>query len=1170
MLVLLAIKIKCHLKKHLTTNLYNNNINQQLATMKKTLLATTALAALLPLSANAEWTRITSVDQLKAGVDYVLVNDNSSLVMTADPTASANSSFRQGASVEITNGTTISEVPASAAILRVEKVGSDWAIRQTNGTTPGYLTPTSTTYRTIGTTSTPTPMSFHFMTATDVENSKDNAGKTAFITGSAVITAKNQSDKNILGIFKNGVNGVAVPTFQFCDQNDQPVSFYVDSKATGTDFVNWTTDPKNGAIVSELETITFTFEGCTKIDFSDDATLDDIVLSRNGENVSGFSTNMRGLVFGISFRGAAAPTAPGIYTLNIKAGTFDFYMADGSKQPSPEIITTVQIAGVEPTFTFSPANNSNVNEISSFTLEFGNVADWDLGADADLDMFVAKRDGMVISSPNCRWSGNPLPFSYRDALTEGGTYTFEWAAGMFELTLEDGSKTASPAITYTLNIAKSNAPTEFEADPANGSTVKSLEEFSISFPYATTAEISNNASHKISKEGSDYDFTGSFTLSTSDNKTFTFRHQPQIDEESRTLTDGKYFITFTEGSFLINGSEKSPEMNLAYTVDVNLVQGNTLKNYITGSFPEEEIPLTITQSDYGMNRIYMNVSREVTINKGCTGKIELWKDGNKLSEVTTTPDYSKDIYAEAVGGAAFGSSDAGSIIISFGSGERFEEGKYQVKVPADFFMSGSEMLGAATFNYCIGIGDWTPTKTVDLSNPSEKNTEVVSNGGLKQIIVAPYYTTMVLNETTLRDADATFGVTKLTIPGARATATLYRVEGKTKTAVAEFSLNSPDIDEETNSLIPGTTPTGSLAYFRQGKIVFNLDDKYNTPVKKNGDYVLEMPWNFFRYQSAYDEVKEWPEFENSNFTPGIYSYAFTVTGGRDADAPDQTYTISPEAGSYNPYPTVTLTYDGCSNIVVKEGAKAELYYGSTSTTPKYYLNITSEGNKVILTPESPITEVPAGDYTTLKLVVREGSYDLTYNGKDYSNYEVIYNDYKMKVISACPDAVPVLNYDNLTAADLLTINFEFSSSYEGTIANSGVVAAGNIKIYRMNEDGTETMVNGFKSWKFNDDKTGFSIVFKGTEANLTAGNYELRIPARTYKVTNNGTTEYNVAQVYPFSLGTTGVDGIESDNTLYNVFTFSGICVLRNANAEELNNLQPGLYIINGKKVMVK
>ncbi|MDE6217428.1 MAG: hypothetical protein K2F64_00315, partial [Muribaculaceae bacterium] len=685
------------------------------------------------------------------------------------------------------------------------------------------------------------------------------------------------------------------------------------------------------------------------------------------------------------------------------------------------------------------------------------------------------------------------------------------------------------------NIAKSNAPTEFEADPANGSTVKSLEEFSISFPYATSAEITNNASHKISKEGSDYDFTGSFTLSTSDNKTFTFRHQPQIDEESRTLTDGNYTITFTAGSFLINGSEKSPEMTLSYTVDVNLVQGNTLKNYISGSFPEEEIPLTISQSDFGLNRVYMNVSQEVSINKGCTEKIELWKDGNKLSEVSTTPDYNTDLFAEASAGAAFGSNAAGSIIISFGSGERFEEGKYQVKVPANFFMSGSEMLGAATFNYCIGIGNWTPTKTIDLSNPSDKNTDVVYNGGLKQIILEPYYKTMVLNETILRDADPSIGATKLTIPGVLATATLYRVEGKTKTAVAEFSLNSPEIDYENNSLIAGTTPAGSLAYFRQGKIVFNLNDKYNSPVKKNGEYVLEMPWNFFRYQSSNDVVKEWPEFENSNFTPGIYSYAFTVTGGRDADAPDQTYTISPEAGSYNPYPTVTITYDGCSNIVVKEGAKAELYYGTTATTPKYYLNITSEDNKVILTPESPITEVPASEYTTLKLVVREGSYDLTYNGKDYSNYEVTYNDYKMKVISACPDAVPVLDYDNLTAADLLTINFKFSSSYEGNIANSGVTAAGNIKIYRINEDGSATIIDGFKAWKFNADKTGFSLTFKGTEEKLTTGNYELRIPARTYKVTNNGTTEFNVAQVYPFSLGTTGVEGIESDNTLYNV-----------------------------------
>lgn len=51
----------------------------------------------------------------------------------------------------------------------------------------------------------------------------------------------------------------------------------------------------------------------------------------------------------------------------------------------------------------------------------------------------------------------------------------------------------------------------------------------------------------------------------------------------------------------------------------------------------------------------------------------------------------------------------------------------------------------------------------------------------------------------------------------------------------------------------------------------------------------------------------------------------------------------------------------------------------------------------------------------------------------------------------------------------------------------------------------------------------------------------------------------------------TGVDGIADENTLCgNIFNLQGICLKRNATAEDVNALQPGLYIIAGKKVLVK
>ena len=50
---------------------------------------------------------------------------------------------------------------------------------------------------------------------------------------------------------------------------------------------------------------------------------------------------------------------------------------------------------------------------------------------------------------------------------------------------------------------------------------------------------------------------------------------------------------------------------------------------------------------------------------------------------------------------------------------------------------------------------------------------------------------------------------------------------------------------------------------------------------------------------------------------------------------------------------------------------------------------------------------------------------------------------------------------------------------------------------------------------------------------------------------------------------TVGVEGIEADNGKYTVTNLAGIVVLRNANAAALSKLPAGLYIVNGKKVLL-
>ena len=60
--------------------------------------------------------------------------------------------------------------------------------------------------------------------------------------------------------------------------------------------------------------------------------------------------------------------------------------------------------------------------------------------------------------------------------------------------------------------------------------------------------------------------------------------------------------------------------------------------------------------------------------------------------------------------------------------------------------------------------------------------------------------------------------------------------------------------------------------------------------------------------------------------------------------------------------------------------------------------------------------------------------------------------------------------------------------------------------------------------------------------------------------------------IYPWSnfFRNSRADSVAADDACFIVFDLSGNCLLRNASAEELRYLPSGLYIINGKKTLIK
>ncbi|MDE5843197.1 MAG: hypothetical protein K2H35_05625 [Muribaculaceae bacterium] len=91
------------------------------------------------------------------------------------------------------------------------------------------------------------------------------------------------------------------------------------------------------------------------------------------------------------------------------------------------------------------------------------------------------------------------------------------------------------------------------------------------------------------------------------------------------------------------------------------------------------------------------------------------------------------------------------------------------------------------------------------------------------------------------------------------------------------------------------------------------------------------------------------------------------------------------------------------------------------------------------------------------------------------------------------------------------------------------------------------------------------------------GSYTFKIPAMTLCVDGDPDMEpcnfplTDIVVTYIVKLGATGVAiiGVEgADN--YNVYTLDGKVVLLNADADQMINLAPGMYIINGKKAIIR
>lgn len=161
------------------------------------------------------------------------------------------------------------------------------------------------------------------------------------------------------------------------------------------------------------------------------------------------------------------------------------------------------------------------------------------------------------------------------------------------------------------------------------------------------------------------------------------------------------------------------------------------------------------------------------------------------------------------------------------------------------------------------------------------------------------------------------------------------------------------------------------------------------------------------------------------------------------------------------------------------------------------------------------------------------------------------------------DPVYDFNYTEVTPAggkvvEIRNVTFTFAEDVSVLLYDA----------YILDSEGKEVRKADIQT-SFDDWKTAF-VEF---EPLVEAGEYTLYIPQGTFgdeafgmMQGGHANPDYRIA----YTIGTVGVDEVGAENLCGDVYNVAGVPVLRNADAQAIRSLEKGIYIVDGKKIVVK
>ncbi|MBQ5722785.1 MAG: hypothetical protein IIV64_01160, partial [Muribaculaceae bacterium] len=316
-------------------------------------------------------------------------------------------------------------------------------------------------------------------------------------------------------------------------------------------------------------------------------------------------------------------------------------------------------------------------------------------------------------------------------------------------------------------------------------------------------------------------------------------------------------------------------------------------------------------------------------------------------------------------------------------------------------------------------------------------------------------------------------------------------------------------------------------------------------------------------QVTLSNVKAADGYDHSTDVKATYAYE---AGKADDNVKGLPVSISPASGStvkelqtiifeFSPadYPN-TMDYDSSKNPVLYNEAGeavAEGHMGFADATTYMSLYVTFE---------APITE--AGVYT---LDVPAGAM----------------REYGWGVANPMQCPAMTLTYTIGNAEPQYTINVtpapsdnvalesisEFTVTFEGVEKIDFSTEAWYAYVQLLDASGNPIQDFGAECEKISE------VAYKATlmDTPTELGTYRLTIPENAIIVLDNaGVSGPNKEATFDYNVTYVSVEDIIAEATSFDVYTLNGVCVLRNASAEDVKLLDKGVYIINGRKVALR